>query len=177
MAGMKENFCCAYCGETEASAFNREHVIPRAFGAFYDESGAEVVLKGRVCSKCNGSFKQFEQRHTRESFDVFFRNKFLVKGRKPNETKPNPYKKRSDGSQPVIVRGQPPGTSHDVFLQMDSHVGLSEPTAAHFIHPKTDEKSWFKSSKMPAMRKEWTLICTVAPVMRTGSRNSLKGRT
>jgi hypothetical protein len=136
---MEADFCCAYCGETQSSAFNREHVIPRAFGAFYDESGAEVVLKNRVCSNCNGSFKKFEQRHTRESLDVFFRNKFLVKGRKPNEVKPNPYKKKSDGSWPIIVRGRPPGTSHDVYLQMDSHLGLNERTAAHFVHPKTSE--------------------------------------
>jgi hypothetical protein len=44
---------CLYCHETkDITAFNREHVIPEAFGTFE----GNFVLKGVVCTACNKHF-------------------------------------------------------------------------------------------------------------------------
>jgi hypothetical protein len=44
---------CLYCLETkELGSFNREHVIPEAFGKFEDN----LVLHGTVCTACNSHF-------------------------------------------------------------------------------------------------------------------------
>ena len=44
---------CIYCGTTgPENAFNREHVIPAAFGSFKNA----LVLHGKVCADCNAYF-------------------------------------------------------------------------------------------------------------------------
>jgi len=49
----KRSATCVYCGASPSTAkFNREHVVPEAFGMFEDN----FVLHGVVCRKCNSYF-------------------------------------------------------------------------------------------------------------------------
>src|SRR5262245_22649887 len=64
---MTANFECVYCRAAQPeSAFNREHVVPEAFGTFANN----FVLCNRVCRGCNSYFsKEFELTLGRDSME------------------------------------------------------------------------------------------------------------
>ena len=68
---------CIYCvREQDPSAFNAEHVIPRAFGMF-----AQNLTLNCVCAECNDYFgKTIELAYGRDSVEAFLR---LIHGTKP----------------------------------------------------------------------------------------------
>jgi HNH endonuclease len=73
---------CIYCKKLNV-VFNREHVIPKAFGSF----GAEtMVLKNSVCQTCNEDFgKEIDQVLSRDSFEDLLRAQILGPQRKKRE--------------------------------------------------------------------------------------------
>jgi len=67
---------CIYCG-SEDNEFNREHVIPQAFGTFEPES---FILYDVVCKPCNQYFGDtFEISVARDSFEALLRLQYGLK--------------------------------------------------------------------------------------------------
>lgn len=67
---------CIYCG-SEENEFNREHVIPQAFGTFEPES---FVLYDAVCKSCNQYFGDtLEISVARDSFEALLRLHYGLK--------------------------------------------------------------------------------------------------
>jgi len=91
--------CCIYCLEDKPlSDFNREHVIPEAFGKFEDN----LVLTC-VCQACNTIFSQsFELKLARDSMEGFER---FSSGQKPT-TEFKTYGRRSTTS--ITSNGEGP---------------------------------------------------------------------
>ena len=70
---MNETRDCIYCEETKpVTAFNREHVLPEAFGTYANNN---FVLHGVVCQACNSYFdKELDRplaRDSKEGLDRF----------------------------------------------------------------------------------------------------------
>lgn len=74
---------CIYCKKNDIE-FNREHVIPKAFGLF----GAKtMVLKDSVCQNCNEDFgKEIDQVLSRDSFEGLLRAQILGPQKKKSES-------------------------------------------------------------------------------------------
>jgi hypothetical protein len=68
---------CIYCRTTRPNReFDREHVLPAAFGAFKDS----LVLHHAVCKLCNSYFgRTIDRRLARESIEGLERYQFGVK--------------------------------------------------------------------------------------------------
>lgn len=50
---MSNSYTCIYCKHTKLKKeFNREHVIPQAFGKFVDN----ITLTNKVCEECNQKY-------------------------------------------------------------------------------------------------------------------------
>lgn len=73
-------FTCIYCKKNKPQAlFNKEHVLPRAFGDFKDN----LVLKNTVCEECNSFLgKELDLHLARGTFEGFKRQQ---KTKAPNE--------------------------------------------------------------------------------------------
>lgn len=132
---MKNSTLCVYC--KSSGPFNKEHVIPRAFGKFFDPKGQEAVIVHRVCRACNSSFSSFEQSHSRESLDVFFRNRADVKGRRPKERKPSPYRMNKEGGRAVTLYGTSPHFKQPILMELIPEVGIIEQPSVQFINQKS----------------------------------------
>ena len=69
---------CIYCKRTDVR-FNREHVIPEAFGSY----GADTMVLGNneVCEECNsGLGREIDQILSRDSFEALLRANSLPQG-------------------------------------------------------------------------------------------------
>jgi hypothetical protein len=67
---------CIYCGKTD-NPFNRDHVIPQAFGTFEPES---LILYNTVCEPCNNHFgRTLEQALSRDSIEAMLRLRHGIK--------------------------------------------------------------------------------------------------
>lgn len=73
-----ENATCIYCKQGKpVELFNREHVIPQAFGTFENN----LTLINCVCKECNSFFsRELELIGGRDSFEGLMRIKLGVKG-------------------------------------------------------------------------------------------------
>lgn len=101
---------CIYCGCTDNS-FDRDHVMPEAFGTFEPDS---FVLHDAVCKPCNNYFgRTIEQALSRDSFEAVLR---LRHGIKPaSEARDLPYRRIE------MKVGQPgPWLGVTVALETDS---------------------------------------------------------
>jgi len=66
---------CIYCKRTNV-AFNREHVIPDAFGSY---GGATMVLLDTVCANCNSRLgAELDQILCRDSYEALIRQQHLI---------------------------------------------------------------------------------------------------
>lgn len=65
---------CIYCKRVSVE-FNREHVIPEAFGSY---GGDTLVLQGMVCTECNaGLGAELDQILSRDSWEALIRQQHL----------------------------------------------------------------------------------------------------
>lgn len=135
---MTENPVCIYCQVNDPNDFNEEHIVPRAFGRFRDDTGAEVVLVGKVCASCNNSFSSFERRHAQMSLDAHHRIKSGVKGRRPKKAKPNPYLETGERLRPITINAIHP-SGRQVLMRLDPEKGPVELTSVQFSHPKSQK--------------------------------------
>jgi HNH endonuclease len=79
---------CIYC-KSQENAFDREHVMPEAFGTFEPES---LILYDTVCKPCNGHFgRGLELALSRDSMEAVLRLRYGIKP--ASEAKKLPYRR------------------------------------------------------------------------------------
>lgn len=79
---------CIYC-KSQENTFDRDHVMPEAFGTFEPNS---AVLHDTVCMPCNGYFgRSLELVLSRDSLEALLRLRYGI--RPPSHAKHLPYKK------------------------------------------------------------------------------------
>jgi hypothetical protein len=136
---------CIYC-KSQNRPFNREHVMPQAFGTFEPQS---LVLNDCVCSDCNNYFgRTLEFSLSRDSMEAVLRLRY---GMKPaTEAKELPYKKLE------LKVGQPgPWLGATLVLEADATGKGIEPVPMPQVAFKWKSESewvWFLDRGMDMSR-------------------------
>lgn len=135
---------CLYCRETKPNdAFNREHVVPEAFGRFENN----FVLNGVVCEACNTYFGRHLDIHlARDSIEGL--DRYGQRVRQPNEStrlggSPRLSARINDGGfhDGAEVRWGPSNDGRKLVLLPVPQLGISD---------NRGRQLWFRVEEFPA---------------------------
>lgn len=133
---------CIYCLETKPeSEFNKEHVIPQAFGKF---GSATPTLVNCVCRGCNDYFaKALDPVLSRDTYEGITRHAIGIKSR---EARPQ------NRVQLLLPNADEYGEFRGARVWLDGTVnGLSMHTQTGFLNKESGEREFFIDSEISDM--------------------------
>lgn len=162
---------CLYCSEMKpTSAFNREHVIPEAFGVFDDN----FVLRETVCAACNTFFGETLDRSlardTKEGLDRFAHD----------VARPKKGRKVGKGIAVKVRGGRFDGALHEWDLDASGlNLQVKPSPQAGFAATEEGPFEWFPLSEVPtqaALAERGFLYCVLGGVSEDEARKFLSER-